>query len=140
MTLKEWRAFPYLDADWRFDFPRRAREVAVDFRPLIDVVRSEGELVLTVELPGLTPDDVDVSLDGDILTIKGEKSEEREVDEEDRYVRERLFGRFQRKITVPDGVTAEGINATFENGVLTVRVQLPEEKEIEPKRIPVSTR
>ena len=136
MDLKTWTPFPYLDREWRLDFRRFMRETN-EFRPSIDVVRTNGTLVLTAELPGMTADDVDVSLDGDILTIKGEKTEEREVSEVDRYVHERTFGSFQRRMTVPDGVSAEGIDANFENGILTVQVVLPEDKEIEPKKIPV---
>lgn len=139
MALREWTPFPYLDSDWRLDFPRIVRE-AVDFRPSIDVVKVDGELVLTAELPGVTPDNVDVSLDGDILTIKGEKTDERGTDEEGRYVHERVFGRFQRKITIPDGVTADDVEATFENGVLKVRITLPEERTYEPQRIPVTAK
>jgi HSP20 family protein len=136
MDLKTWTPFPYLDKDWRFDFPRFIRESG-EFRPSIDVVRTNGNLVMTAELPGISPDDVDVSLDGDILTIKGEKTDEREINEADRYVHERTFGSFQRRMTMPDGVSSDAIDANFENGILTVQVTLPEEKDVEPKRIPV---
>ena len=106
----------------------------------MDVVRTNGTLVLTAELPGMTADDVDVSLEGDVLTIKGEKADEREVTEADRYVHERTFGSFHRRMTVPDGVTAKAIDANFENGILTVQVTLPEAKEVEPKKIPVAAK
>ena len=139
MELKLWSPFVDLDKEWHFDFPRFVRETTV-FRPSMDVTRTDGELVLTAELPGISADEVDVSLDGDILTIKGEKSEEREVSEEDRYIRERTFGSFSRRIVVPDGVSADGIDASFDNGVLTVRVALPDEKAIEPRRIPVEAK
>lgn len=139
MELKVWSPFADLDKEWRFDFPRLFHET-VEFRPSIDVVKEDGQLILTAELPGMTPDDVDVSLDGDLLTIKGEKSDEREVSEDDRYVCERTFGSFTRRITVPDGVTPDSIDATFDNGVLTVHVKLPEEKTTEPRRIPIGAK
>ncbi len=139
MDLKTWSPIPYLDKEWRIEFPRFVRE-AGEFRPSMDIVRTNGQLVLTAELPGMSSDNVEVSLDGDILTIKGEKDDEREVSEADRYVHERTFGSFQRRITVPDGVTADSIDADFENGVLTVQVTLPEDKEVEPKRIPVGAK
>jgi HSP20 family protein len=139
MDLKTWTPLPYLDKEWRIEFPRFVREVG-EFRPSMDVVRTDGQLVLTAELPGMSKDDVEVSLDGDILTIKGEKSDEREISEADRYVHERTFGSFQRRMTVPDGVTVDGIDADFENGVLTVQVALPEDMEVEPKRIPVGAK
>ena len=139
MDIKVWAPFMDLDKEWRFDFPRFVRETSA-YSPSIDVTRTDGQLVLTAELPGIAPDDVDVSLDGDVLTIKGEKSEEREVSEADRYLHERTFGSFQRRIAVPGGVTADDIAADFENGILTVRVDIPEERAIEPRRIPVGTK
>lgn len=139
MDLKVWAPFMDYDREWHFDFPRLLRENG-GFRPSMDVVRTDGQLILTAELPGISPDDVDVSLDGDILTVKGEKTDERVVSEDDRYVHERVFGSFQRRITVPGGISADDIDATFEDGVLTVQVTLPEEKAIEPKHIPVGTK
>lgn len=137
MELKMWTPFADLDKEWRFDFPGL---LTTEFRPAIDIVKSEHKIVLTAELPGMTPDDVDVSLDGDILTISGEKADEREVAEDDRYVHERAFGSFARRVTVPEGVTADSVGASFENGVLTVTVALPEQKTIEPRRIPVDVK
>lgn len=136
MDLKLWAPFMDIDKEWRLDFPRLVRHGA-GFRPTMDVVKTDGQLVLTAELPGISPDDVDISLKGDVLTIMGEKSEEREVAEEDRYLHERTFGSFQRRITVPDGVSPDAIEASFENGVLTIQVNLPELKTPEATRIPV---
>lgn len=137
MELKVWSPFSDLEKEWRFDFPRF---LSTEFRPAIDVVKTEDQIVLTVELPGMTPDDVDVALDGDVLTIKGEKTDEREISEDDRYVCERTFGSFTRRITVPEGVSADDVEANFDKGVLTVAVKLPEEKTIEPRRIPVGAK
>lgn len=138
MDLKIWAPFVDVDKEWRFEIPRLLRE-ASGFRPSMDVVKTDGQMVVTAELPGVSSDDVEVSLDGDILTIKGEKYEEKEVSEDDRYIHERSYGFFQRRITVPDGISADAIEASFDNGVLTVEVALPEEKPAESKRIPVST-
>lgn len=137
MTLKTWTPFPYLDTDWEIDLPWFMRK-APAFRPSIDVVRTDGKLVLTAELPGMGADDVDVSLDGNILTIAGEKTGESQTTEGDRYLHERAFGSFRRRIAFPDGVTADQIDATYENGVLTVRVDLREEKSTHHD-IPVET-
>lgn len=138
MELRTWTPFD-LERDWRFfDFPRFAREITgLEFRPSIDVVREEGEIVVTAELPGMDVEDIDVALDGDVLTIRGEKSEEKEISEEDRYVHERTYGSFQRRITLPEGVDPDKMNATYEKGVLVVRVEIPEEKVDEPLHIPV---
>ncbi len=139
MDLKVWTPFTDLDKEWRLDFPRLIRETA-EFRPSMDVVRTDGQLIMTAELAGIAPEDVDVSLDGDILTIKGEKSDEREVSEADRYLHERSFGSFQRQIAVPEGVSADDISADFDNGILTVIVKIPVEKAVEARRIPVGTK
>lgn len=137
MDLKTWTPFPYLDRDWNFEVPRLIREAR--FHPSIDVMKTEDRLVITAELPGMAADDVDVSLEGNVLTIKGEKAEESEVKEDDRYIHERDFGAFQRRVTVPEGVTADSITASFDNGVLTLEVQIPEDRTIEPHHIPVKT-
>lgn len=136
MELKLWSPFSDLEREWRFDFPRVFGE---GFRPTIDVVKGEGELVVTAELPGIDPNDVEVALDGNYLTIKGEKSEEREVSEDDRYMHERGYGKFQRRIPLPEGVSADKIVANYDKGILTVKVTLPEEKTIAPRTIPVET-
>jgi HSP20 family protein len=139
MDLKVWAPFADLDKEWRFDFPRLVRETG-EFRPSLDVVKTDSQMILTAELAGIDPKDVEVSLDGDILTIKGEKSDEREASEADRYIHERTFGSYQRRIIVPEGVTTDDIAADFDNGILTVRVSIPEEKAVEPRRIPVGTK
>lgn len=139
MDLKTWTPFPYLDTEWHIDLPRLVREPYA-FRPSIDVVKTDGQLVLTAELPGMTADDVDVALEGDILTVKGQKTDERETEGDDRYIRERTFGSFQRQITVPSGVTPDEIEANFDHGVLTVRIELPDEEALEPQRIPVGAK
>jgi HSP20 family protein len=142
MELKVWSPFFDLDKEWRlFDFPRMAREMTgFPFRPSIDLIRKEGELTVTVELPGIDPDDVEVSLEDDILTIRGEKTDERETTEDDRYIHERSYGKFQRRIPLPDGVTADKVSADYDKGVLTVSVTLPAEETHEPRHIPVEVK
>jgi HSP20 family protein len=138
MELKVWAPFFDLDKEWRlFDSPRVARMSGFAFRPSIDVVKENGELTVTVELPGIDPKDLEVFLDGDILTIKGEKAEEKETSEDDRYLHERTYGTFQRRIPLPDGINADNVNADYDKGVLTVTVGLPEEVTQEPRHIPV---
>lgn len=139
MELKAWTPFLDLDRSFRlFDFPPFTREMTgFEFRPSIDVIREGEELVVTAELPGMAAEDIDVTLDKGVLTIKGEKTHEEEISEDDRYVRERSFGRFQRRITLPEGVKADAMNASYDKGILSVRVALPEEKTQTPRQIPV---
>ncbi len=139
MELKLWSPVFDIDKDWRFEFPRWLSEGTFEFRPSVDVVRHEGELVITAELPGMTVEDVDVTLEEDVLTIKGEKTEEKKIDEEDHYVHERTYGKFSRRIAMPSGVSADKIAADFDKGILTIKVTLPEEKKLEPHTIPVKT-
>lgn len=137
MDLKLWSPFFDVEKEWRFDLPRPFGEGIFGFRPTLDVVKGDGELIVTAELPGIDPDEVEVALDGNYLTIKGEKSEEKEVTEDDRYIHERTYGKFQRRIPMPEGVSADKIAANYDKGVLTIKVTLPEEKAIEPRTIPV---
>jgi HSP20 family protein len=91
---------------------------------------------LTAELPGLEAKDVEVSVTGDMLTIKGEKKTEKEEKDERRHLVERTYGAFSRMVRLPAPVAADKIQATFKNGVLTVT--LPKTEEAKPKAIPVT--
>jgi HSP20 family protein len=139
MELKLWSPFFDLDKEWRFDFPRFGRELAgFDFWPKVDLIKKEDEMLVTAELPGLDPKDIEVSIEGDILTIKGEKLEEKEVTEESRYVHERSYGKFQRRIPLPEGTSADKMTASYDKGVLTLK--LPKAAEVKPasKSIPIA--
>lgn len=142
MKLELWRPLIDLEKEWDslFRVPRFVSEgFEFPFRPSMDVARKDGELIVTAELPGIDPDnDVEITVDDDYLTITGEKSEEKEVSEEDRYMHERRYGKFVRRIPVPEGVSADEITANYAKGVLTVKVTLPEEtKPAEPQQIRV---
>lgn len=141
MDIKTWAPFD-IDTEWRlFDFPRLARELTgFEFRPSIDVVEEEGELLVTAELPGIDPEDVEVTIDDDVLTIKGEKTEEKDVSEEGRHVHERTFGKFERRIPLPTGVAVDDVTADYDKGVLAIRVMLPQRKGAEPRHIPVNAK
>jgi HSP20 family protein len=139
MELKLWSPFSDLEGGWRFDFPRLFSEMSSTFRPTVDVVKTDDGLTITAEVPGMSPEDIQIMLDGRLLTLKGEKTEEKEVSEEDRFLRERSYGSFVRTIPLPEGVSADKIDAMYDKGVLTVHVVLPEAKTIEPRTIEVKT-
>src|SRR5688572_12650746 len=102
-----------------------------------DMYREGDKLIVTVELPGVDPEkDVDVAVEGENLVIKGEKRAEREVEEEDRYLRERRYGRFERTLRLPDGVDPDSITATYDKGILAVEVPIPEPRT-EARPIPI---
>lgn len=88
--------------------------------PSIDVVQDEKEVRITAELPGVKDDDIDVSVDNDLLTIRAEKRVEREEDKDRRHVSERAYGTFQRSLRLPQAVDPDQVRAHFDHGVLTV--------------------
>jgi HSP20 family protein len=98
--------------------------------PEIEVAEREGKIVITADLPGLKPDDIEVDVNRGELTIKGERRNEHEEKDERYYHRERRYGAFVRTIPLPEGVDPEKVEASFKNGVLEVVVPAPaEEKE-----------
>jgi HSP20 family protein len=103
--------------------------------PPVDVFDTKDAIVLKAELPGLTPDDIDIEIDENVLTITGERKFE-ETLEEGRYYRvERAYGAFARSLTLPQGVKADEISAEFNGGILEVRV--PKADEVKPRKIAV---
>lgn len=95
--------------------------------PSADVKESDHTVTISAELPGLAEDDVDVTVRNGMLTIKGEKSEEKKEDKENYHLTERRYGEFQRSFKIPDGVDESKIKAAFEKGVLTIT--MPKSKD-----------
>jgi len=110
-----------------------------DWRPATDAYEEEGRLVVRTEIPGIAAEDIDVKVEEGVLLIMGEKRADREVKEEDRYMRECRYGSFRRELMLPEGVDPDGIIARYENGILTVQVPLPVEKT-EPKPVKIEVR
>jgi HSP20 family protein len=106
------------------------------WRPAVDIYDTDNALVIKVELPGIEKDDVSVDVKGNVLTIKGERSFDKEIKEENYYRKERSIGKFQRSFTLPEAVNPEAIKANFKNGVLEIEVPKPEEKK--PKQISIN--
>ena len=111
-----------------------------DWEPPVSVEERNGEILLTAELPGMAEDQVEISLESNVLTISGEKRESREEDDEGGkfHLVERTFGSFRRSFTLPRTIRAEGITAEFDNGLLNVR--LPKADEALSRKIEVSRR
>ena len=95
--------------------------------PALDVYEQKDDLIVKAEIPGLTKDEIDISLEGNTLTIKGEKKKEEEVKEEDYYRCERTYGAFSRSVELPVAVQTHKVNAAFKNGVLEIRLPKTEE-------------
>jgi HSP20 family protein len=101
----------------------------------VDLVENKDDFVVKASIPGINPDDLDVSYSDDTLTIKGEVKEEKETKENQYHLRERRYGAFMRSITLPTKVKGNAIEASYQNGVLTLR--LPKAEEVKPKRIAI---
>jgi HSP20 family protein len=101
----------------------------------LDVAEENETYIVKASLPGIRPDEIDVTLTDNVLTIRGEVKEDQEVKQESYHVRERRFGTFMRSVTLPSPVEADKIDANYENGVLTLR--LPKAEEAKPRRIRV---
>ena len=100
--------------------------------PVIDVHDEKDRLVVKAELPGIEKKDIKVSVDGDILSIKGEARKENEVKEEDYYCCERTYGSFYRTVSLPVAVEKEKVKASHKDGILTI--DLPKTKEAKSKK------
>jgi len=101
----------------------------------IDVYDADDSIVVEASLPGVKPEDVDISVVGEELTIKGEAKTEREVEEEKYFVQERRYGSFSRSVTLPVPVNADQAQARYENGIL--KITLPKSEAVKPKQIKV---
>jgi HSP20 family protein len=103
--------------------------------PAMDLVETEDHLVLRADLPGVDPEDVNIELKDGVLTVSGERKAEHEEQTDSFYRVERAFGTFSRSMSLPERVDADRITATFENGVLEVRIPKPEERK--PHRVEI---
>jgi HSP20 family protein len=103
--------------------------------PALDISERKDAYVVTVEVPGISPDDLDITLEDGLLTIQGERQFSQESTEQQFHRVERRYGSFRRSITLPSQVQANAIEASFENGVLEVIV--PKAEEAKPKKITV---
>ncbi|MCA1367367.1 Hsp20/alpha crystallin family protein [Bradyrhizobium sp. BRP14] len=129
-----WRSFPARMRE--FDRPWSERSTW-RMSPVVDVIESEKEYKIAAEMPGMDANEVEVKIVNDMLSISGEKKEEKEEREKDRFLSERRYGAFQRSFRLPPGVDADKIEATFAKGVLTVRLPKTAEAASNEKKINV---
>ena len=116
---------------------QRAQQLT-EWAPAVDVLQRDGDLVVRAELPGVRPEDVDITLENRVLTISGERREEQEEQRGGYYVRERRHGSFRRSMTLPEGVDEDRVRARYDNGVLEVTIEGAAAAR-EPRRIQVET-
>ena len=104
--------------------------------PAMDLVETPEHFVLRADLPGLGQDDVKIEIEDNVLTVSGERKAEHDSREEGFYRMERAFGAFSRSLTLPKGVNADAVAASFDRGVLEVHIPKPEQAK--PRRIEIS--
>lgn len=141
--LSNWSSFDRLsslrdEVNRLFDFtwPSRDSGLFSGWSPALDVFDDKDNFVVTVELPGLKKEEINLSLHDGVLTISGERKHERDEKEGGTFRSERYFGKFQRSVTLPAAVDANKVAANYKDGVLTV--ELPKAEEAKPKQIAVS--
>src|SRR5437660_11277132 len=143
-TLARWEPFrgatslqDHVNRLFNDDFERRGEESSLTaWAPAVDIYETEHELVVKADLPEIDPKDLDIRVENNILSIRGERKFEKKVSE-DKYLRvERAYGSFSRSFSLANTVNSEAIKADYQNGVLTLTI--PKSEEAKPKQIKVS--
>jgi HSP20 family protein len=147
MAIVRWSPFRDVmgirdEMDRMFDnfFTRSGERGAFDtpWTPIVDIYETQDSVIIDAELPGMKQSDIEVNVTDNTLTIKGEKKQEKETKEENFYRVERVYGLFSRTFTLPVGVHADKIKATYKDGVL--KITLPKAEEVKPKLIPIEVK
>jgi HSP20 family protein len=140
-TMDRWEPFRVSDVQTEVNrlfenvLGRPASATGRVWAPPVDMYATKDDLVLTLELPGVSEKDVTVSITGDLLTVKGERRFEQQAKEQDLLHVERTYGTFERVIQLPMAVQADHVKATFRDGVLEIK--LPKAEELKPKEIKI---
>ena len=128
MTIVKWRSPALSQVERRmqqlFDEPFRLPFITEDmgWTPSVEVTDTDSSIDVTAELPGVSKEDVDVDLENNVLTIRGEKKQQKEEKEKEHYLFERYYGSFQRSFSLPAPVDESSVKAEFRNGVLKIHL------------------
>lgn len=141
------RLFEDFDRGWHLPFSRSSfdiepfwrRELSFSGMPAVDIIEKDNAFEITAELPGMDETNIQIKLSNGALTIKGEKTDEREEKKKDYHLSERHYGSFQRTFGLPDGVDPEKIEAHFSKGVLTLTLPKKPEAQKPEKTIDIKT-
>lgn len=143
--LTLWRPFKELerirkemDSLWDTLFDRRPvrGDGVSEWMPSLDLSETKNSYIVSAEIPGIEPKDVEISLTDNVLTIKGEKKQEKQEDNENYHLIERSYGSFTRSFRLPVQVQADKVKATYKNGVL--KITLPKTEEAKKKEIKIA--
>lgn len=145
MSITRWDPFQNLTSlqeqvnrlfETSFPGRRSDNSTLTAWAPTVDIYETENELVLKADLPDINDKDLDVRVENNMLTIRGERKFDQKV-KEDNYLRiERAYGAFSRSFSLPNTVNSEGIRADYKNGVLTI--ELPKRVEAKPKQVKIN--
>ena len=113
-------------------------EPVTSLMPLMNIEETKDAYRISIEVPGMEKDDIDIEVKDNVLTVSGEKKEEVKSEDSTFYRRERRFGKFSRSISLPNDINVDGIDAEYKNGVLTLT--LPKTEEAKPKKITVKNK
>jgi HSP20 family protein len=119
-----------------FPFPRWDAARRENWMPAVDVLEKDGNLILRAEVPGMNQKDIDLKLEGNVLTMKGEKKSSEEQNDGNYRRIESCYGGFTRSFTLPETVDRDKIHADYKDGILTITI--PQKPEVKPREIPVS--
>ena len=147
MSIVRWEPFRHMltlqdRMNRMFDESYRGRSASDDWAlggtwaPAVDIYEHEGNIVLTAELPGVDPKDVDVRVENNVLTLRGERKWSDDVERESYHRVERAYGSFTRSFTLPSVVDTDKIKADFKDGML--KLVLPKREEAKPKQISIN--
>jgi len=129
------RALEYPLLRQRWGMPLRTNEIVGSWNLALDVAEKGDVFTVKASLPGISPDDLNVTLEDNVLTIQGEVKEDETIEESNYHIRERRTGSFSRSVRFPVPVESDKVEAEFENGVLTLSI--PKAEAMKPKRIAV---
>ncbi len=126
-----------MDRLWNEFFGRETlpEPFETEWVPALDISETKDAVIVRADVPGIDPDDLEITISGNVLTIRGEKKQEREEKGENFYRIERSYGSFVRSVQIPTDIDPEKIEATYKNGVL--KITLPKKAEAKGKQIPV---
>ena len=143
-TLARWRPFREMMnlreemdrlMEEAFDLSGSQHSGATSWGLSLDVAEDEDHFIVKASIPGVNPDDIDVTIRENVLTVQGEVTADDTIKENQYHLRERRYGMFARSITLPVPVVADDIEATYEHGVLTLHI--PKAEEVKPRRIQI---
>jgi len=125
-----------LDMAWNMEFGEELKEGV--WQPPVDIYEDENSVIIKAEIPDVDQKDIDIKIEDNTLTLKGERKHSSEIRKENYYRVERYFGQFQRSFSLPQSIDRENIKASCDKGVLTIT--LPKKESVQPKQITVEVK